>query len=123
MKPLESLEARAAAMRTRIRLRAWELRQIHRAKGSWHRLKLILARTKEVYAIDDATLQALLSEGYSRETVGDELEPRRNYVFVTADRAASIAIKRPLTIRLSTEFLASSNIILVPFEDCAREAP
>jgi hypothetical protein len=115
MKSLASFEARAEAMRARVRLRSWELRQLHRAKGSWHRLRLTLARAEDAYAVDDATIQELLAEGFSKEPVGDEFEPRRSYVFVPAERAACISSRRALTIRLSAEFLGSPAVVLVPF--------
>jgi hypothetical protein len=110
------LERRAEAFRSRIRVRAWEFRQLAGSKGTWFRLRRLLAGARDAYAVDAAAIEELLAEGHAREPVGDELEPPRSYVVVSADRASRIATKRPLRVRLSAELLGSPNVVLVPFD-------
>ena len=114
---MKSLDARAEAMRARIRVRAWETRQLRGSKGSWYRLKRTLAHAREAYAVDEATLEELLAEGYRTEAVGDELEPKRRYVFVPAERATKVAPKRAMSVRLSAELLSAPDVLLVAFDD------
>jgi hypothetical protein len=117
---VKSLEARADAMRARLRLRAWETRQLRGAKGTWFRLRITLARAREAFIVDDEVVDELLAEGFGRERVGDELEPTRNYVFVSSERASAIASRRSIAVRLSRDLLAAKNVVLVPF---GGEAP
>jgi hypothetical protein len=76
-----------------------------------------LARAREAYAIEGSALEGLLAEGYSREPVGDELEPRRSYLFVPAERAEKVATRRVLLVRMGAELLAAPHVMLVPFDD------
>lgn len=112
---MTSLNARAEAMRARLRVRAWETRQLRGAKGTWFRLRSMLARTREAYVVDDATIEVLIAEGFVEEGVGNELEPNRSYVFIPSERASSISSRRPIVVRLSAELLSSKNLILVAF--------
>jgi hypothetical protein len=104
-------------MRARLQLRAWEYRQRRGTKGTWFRLRHVLARAREAFAVDDDTMRALHDEGFVRERVGDELEPRRTLVFVPEERALAIAKRRALRVRLSAELLGAPNLVLVPFEE------
>jgi len=116
MTPIERLQERVRAQQTRLLVRRWEVRQSATSKGTWYRLRRALAFADAVYAVDAATLAVLLAEGWKRAPVGDELEPTRDYVFVSRERASRIASARPLKIRLSAELLAEPHIVLVPFE-------
>ena len=112
---MRSLEARAKAFRARVRVRAWEARQLRGAKGTWYRLRRTRARAQDAFAVDALVIDELLAEGYLREPVGDELEPTRSYVFVPPERAEAIRDRRRLALRLSAELLAAPNVVLVPF--------
>lgn len=98
-----------------MRVRAWESRQLRGAKGTWYRLRSTLTRSREAFVVDTAAIDELLAEGYVRESVGDELEPRRSYVFVPEERATKIARRRPIALHMSAELLAAPNLVLVPF--------
>jgi hypothetical protein len=113
---MKSLEARAEAMRARLRVRAWETRQLQGSKGTWYRLSRMLARAREAYVIDESAMEELLREGYTQEPVGDELEPKRAYVFVPAERVASVASRHPIAVRLSADLLGAPKLMLVAFE-------
>jgi hypothetical protein len=116
MTPVERLHARARAQQARLLVRRWETRQVATSKGTWYRLRRALAFAELAYAVDGETIAELLAEGWKRAPVGDELEPVKDYVFVSRERAATIASARPLRIRLSAELLAEPHVILVPFE-------
>lgn len=117
--PIERLHERVRAQRTRLLVRQWEARQLKGSKGTWYRLRLALTFAEAAYAVDAATVAALLAEGWKRAPVGDELEPAKNYLFVPKERASRIASARPLAVRLSAALLAEPHIILVPFEGIA----
>jgi hypothetical protein len=114
--PLERLHERARAQRSRILVRQWEARQLKGSKGTWYRLRVALTFAEAAYAVDAATLTELLAEGWKRAPVGDELEPAKDYVFVSRERASKIASARPMEIRLSAALLAEPHVVLVPFE-------
>lgn len=110
-----TIAARVKAVRARALVRRWEYRQRNLAHGSWDRLRAALAHAREAYVIDDATVTALLAEGYEADARGRDLEPPRALVWITADRAARLTSARPITLRLDTELLAARNLALVPF--------
>lgn len=99
----------------RARVRAWEFRQRRHAKGAWPRLRLALAHAREAYSVDEASMAALLAEGFARLGVGDEFEPRKDIVVVPSERASRIAGARPLVVRLSAELLRAPRVVLVAF--------
>jgi hypothetical protein len=111
-----ALERRAEEFRARQIVRAWEFRQLRGSKGTWYRLRLLLAKSREAYAIDDETFAELAREGLRSSPVGDELEPPRRYVVVSSDRARRLDGAVPVRVALSSEFLAAANVVLVPFE-------
>lgn len=114
---MKTLAQRADAMRSRLRLRAWEFRQLGGTKGTWYRLRRMLARAREAHAIDEEDMRELLAEGFSREPAGDELAPPRSYVFVPEARAERIASRRALRVSLSAELLAAQDVALVAFDE------
>lgn len=116
MSPLARLHERARAQRARVLVRQWEARQRAGSKGTWYRLRLALSFAEAAYAVDAATLAALVAEGWKRAPVGDELEPAKDYVFVPRERASRIVSARPLEVRLSAALLAEPHVVLVPFE-------
>ncbi len=116
MTPIERLHARARAQQARLVVRRWEARQIATSKGTWYRLRRALTFAEAAYAVDAATVEVLLAEGWMRAPVGDELEPVKDYVFVSRERVSRMTSARPLTIRLSAELLAEPHVVLVPFE-------
>lgn len=114
---MKTLEQRAEEFRARLRVRAWEFRQLRGSKGTWYRVRRMLAKAGAAYVVDDAAFSALIREGMTREPVGDELEPTKNFVFVTAGRAELLDGARSIPVRLSAQLLAASNVVLVAFDD------
>ncbi len=95
--------------------RAWEYRQRHRAKGTWHRLRRLLADAQHVCVITERDAAQLIREGCEVAPVGSELEPEKVLVSVSAERLAEIVDARPLAVRLSAELLAARFLALVRF--------
>jgi len=110
-----TLAERVKQVRARARIRQWEYRQRNLAHGAWGRFRTALAHAREAYAIDDATADALLAEGFTDDDRGRGLEPPRTLVWITAERAARLAHAKPLVLRLDAELLAARCLALVPF--------
>ena len=110
-----TIALRVKAVRARARVRRWEYRQRNLAHGAWDRFRAALAHAQEAYAIDDATADALVAEGYETDDRGGGLEPARTLVWITADRAARLTSARSIALRLDAELLAARCLALVPF--------
>ena len=106
---------RVKQIQTRARIRKWEFRQRHLAHGGWHRFRLALAMAREAYAIDQQTLEALIAEGFARDQRGQGLEPAREIVWISSERAAALDGSRSLAIKLDQPMLAARCLALVPF--------
>jgi hypothetical protein len=109
-------ERRLRELRSRALVRAFDYRQRRHARGVWFRLRRVLAGASAAYALPAAEGQRLVAEGHRPEPVGQELEPPRLILLVTAERVARIAAARPLEMRLSAELLSAECLALVPFE-------
>ena len=106
---------RVKAIRARARVRRWEYRQRNLAHGAWDRFRTALSHAREAYALDDATVAALLAEGFVIDARGRGLEPPRTLIWITAERASRLEGARPIALRLDSELLAACNLALVPF--------
>jgi len=116
---IQALHERARAFRSRIQVRAWEQRQIEGSKGTWYRVRRLLARAERAYAASDEAIEELVAAGARCDPVGEELEPRKRYVLVTAAQASRLVSGPGLVVRLSAELLAAKNLVLVAFEPSA----
>ena len=112
---LDTLRARAKAVRTRAAVRRWNFRQRHLAAGVWFRLRRVLADAGTAYVIDDADARRLIAEGYPAEACGAELSPPKIIVFVEESRLSRIG-RRPIPVGLGRDFMAASSIALVRFD-------
>jgi len=112
----ESLHRRVRQMRQRALVRAWEYRQRAYAKGTWYRLRRVLADARFAYAISDEDARQLVAEGFTPEPVGAELEPGKTIVFVPRERIDAIAAKTALRVALDAELLGARAIALVRFQ-------
>jgi hypothetical protein len=101
-------------IRTRASIRRWRFRQRNLAAGAWDRFREALAFAKEAYAIDAATADALVAEGFATDPRGSLLEPPRRIVWITEARAATLGAPR-LALRLDEAMLSSPILALVPF--------
>ncbi|MBN1610588.1 MAG: hypothetical protein JW940_28415 [Polyangiaceae bacterium] len=110
-----SLERRAREVRQRRLVLTWEYRQRELAKGVWFRLRRVLADAQSAWAVDDADAQALLANGAEPIAVGQELEPRKRIFWVPSTRLENLASRRELSVRLSSELLATPNLVLVRY--------
>lgn len=114
-----SLEQRAERVRSRAAVRAWEYRQRNHAKGTWFRLRRLLADAARAYVVPEAEAHALEAEGFRPEPVGAALEPPKVMLVVPEARVASLPGKREIPVRLDAELLAARWLVLVPFDaDC-----
>lgn len=114
------LEQRVRALRTRCRIRAWELRQRAHAKGVWFRLRRVLADAASAFAVSEAEARRLVAEGILSEPVGDEIEPPKTILFVAAEVIGRLDSPREIAVSLSAELLAEPFLALVPFPDTQR---
>ncbi len=119
--PIARLHARAAKIRARRALFAWELRQAGRAKGAFFRLAAALARAERGFAVDERELRELAREGWPEDPAGRDLEPPREIRLVSAARAARLATARPLSLRMDEALLSERFLVLVPFPPWAVE--
>ena len=113
--PSLSLDRRAREVRSRAAIRGWEYRQRHRAKGTWQRLRRLLAETRECWEIPDQVAEQLLCEGVRPAPVGHELEPPKQIFVLPAARIAQVPERRPIRVGLSSELLAARCLVLVLF--------
>ena len=111
-------ERRIKAIRARWRTVRWEYRQRNLAHGAWGRFREALALAAEAYAIDAATVEALVAEGFPLDHRGEGLEPRRRIVWIPASRAAALALPR-LSLRLDASMLANPHLALVAFAEAS----
>ena len=114
---IRSLEKRAKAARSRAAVRAWEYRQRNHAKGTWYRLRRLLADASSAYELTEQAAHLLLAEGHRPEPVGEQMEPPKIILFVPAERIDPMADKRPIPVRLAADFLAARYVALVRFEE------
>ena len=112
---------RVKQVRARARIRKWEFRQRHLARGAWHQFRLALAAARDAYAIDDAQLAALVAAGCSVDDRGQGLEPPRRIVWISNDRALRLERARPLTLRFDDALLSARNLALVAFNSGQEE--
>ena len=113
---LESLHARAGAIRSRALVRRWEMRQLGRAAGVWFRLGRLLAFSRSAWALSDSDAETLVAAGHSPHPVGLELEPPRRFFVIAEEQLASLASAREVPLRASAEILGCRTLALVPFE-------
>lgn len=111
----EALHRRARQVRANATVRAWEYRQRRYAKGTWFRLRRVLANAREAYVVPEEATRLLIDEGYRPEPVGEELEPAKTILFVPESRVARIAERKAIPVRLDSELLVASCLVLVRF--------
>lgn len=120
---VDRMHARARSVRTRAAVRQWQYRQRHLAAGAWFRLRRTLADARAAYAISSADAHSLLAEGYVPEACGTQVEPRKTILFVDEARLARLESRRPIPVRLGSDFLAAVAVALLPFDEAFLEAP
>ncbi len=113
---MDSLHARAGAIRSRALVRRWEMRQLGRAAGVWFRLGRLLALSRSAWALSDSDAERLVAAGCSPHPVGLELEPPRKLFVIAEEQLASLASAREVPLRASAEILGCRALALVPFE-------
>jgi hypothetical protein len=115
--PIERMEARAKAVRTRAQVRAWQYRQRHHAAGMWFRLRRTLADAAEAYVVSGDDAARLSEDGYAPVACGREMSPEKAIFFVDAARLARVPSRRRIPVNLGPEFLGATAVVLVRFED------
>ncbi len=113
-----TLARKVLAIRSRCRVRRWEYRQRNLAHGVWAKFREALALAADAYAIDAATLDLLVAEGFALDTRGEGLEPPRRLVWISSRRAEVLAAQ-PVPLRLDATLLATPVLALVAFEPAA----
>lgn len=109
-----TLADRVKQIRSRATIRRWGFRQRHLGHGAWDRFRTALAMARDAYAIDELTLQTLADEGFPSDRRGEKLEPPREIVWISPERAARLGAPA-LVVRLDAEMLASRHLALVGF--------
>ena len=110
---------RAARVRSRAAVLAWEYRQRAGAKGVWYRLRRVLARAERAYVISREEAETL-AEALRPESVGGELEPPKTLIFVPPERIEHLGSAREIPVRLGSELLRARHVVLVAFPPAAR---
>ena len=122
----EGLHARIRQARSRAAVLKWESRQAGLAGGVWYRLRRLLAYSSAVLAVDDATMDELVSGGFAVSPVGEQIEPKKRIVLLSPADCHRLRAARPLPVGLGPEVLAERNLVLVLWDDapalerCAR---
>jgi hypothetical protein len=111
-----SLHERVRQIRSRTVIRRWEFRQRDHARGTWYRIRRLLAGSRQVFVVSDPDFDRLLSVGRTQHPVGTKLHPERRIVSATLAEATSLSSARELDVRLSSQLLGERNWVLVPFE-------
>jgi hypothetical protein len=109
------LHERARQVRARTLVRRWELRQQAHAKGTWYRLRRLLAGAERVFVVSDADLEQLLAAGHALHAVSAQLHPQRRITSATAGEVERLPSARETPVRLAAELLGERNWVLVPF--------
>lgn len=117
----QSLEKRVRAMQSRAAVRAWEYRQRNHAKGTWYRLRRLLADSRVAYALTEQDARQLMIEGCGREAVGEQIEPPKTILSVSSERIDAIVDKREIAVRIDADFFAAEYVALVRFENPSLE--
>ncbi len=112
---MSDLDRRAREVRSRAAIRGWEYRQRHHAKGTWHRLRRLLAEARECWLITEEEAERLLCEGFAAAPVGHELEPPKEIFVLPGDRIAGLSGRRMIRVGLSAELLAARYLALLAF--------
>jgi len=73
-----------------------------------------LALASEAYAIDGSTVDALGAEGFAIDPRGTGMEPPRQLVWITPERARRLDARR-IRLHLDAELLATPALALVAF--------
>lgn len=106
---------RVRRIQARGRVLRWEYQQRNLAHGAWGRFREALAMAEVAYAIDPASADALVAEGFATDGRGARLEPARRIVWITAERAASLTTGRRLAMTLDADMLAATTLALIAF--------
>lgn len=112
-KGIELLQRRAREVRSRALIRKWEFRQRHHAKGTWGRLRRVLAETAAAWSVPEREIRRLQAEGYPSEPVGAELEPPKTILWIPQEIAEKLPEAEPLPLRLGPEVLGARFLVLV----------
>lgn len=100
-------------VRERAVIRAWEYRQREHAGGVWFRLRRVLVDAGRAFIVDEADADRLERAGLSPLPVGRELSPAKRMFFVAEEALATLGA-REVPVRLTTELLQATAIVLVP---------
>jgi hypothetical protein len=118
-----SLPRRAKSVRERVLIRSWEYRQRNHAKGVWFRLRRVLVDAAEVWIVPSQATAALREAGHTSIPVGEELAPPKHLFFVDRDTLETIADRRRIPVRLSSDFLSATDLALIAHDVTARFKP
>jgi hypothetical protein len=83
----------------------------------WYRLRRLLTDASAAYALTEQTARELVAEGHRPDPVGERMEPPKIILWASAKRLDSIADKRRIPVRLSSDFLSARYVALVRFPD------
>jgi hypothetical protein len=117
------LERRLRQLRSRVLVRSWEYRQRRHARGTWFRLRRLLADAADAYAISPEVVEELIAEGYQPDPVGAEFQPPKTIIVIPRERVGRIPAVRPLTLRLGGELLLADHFVLIPFTAAPHATP
>ena len=106
---------RVRRIRSRAAVRAWEYRQRRHSKGTWYRLRRVLADSRACWVVPEDEAQRLIDEGHLPEPAGHQLQPPKNIFRLSAERIEAIPDRKQIRVGLHSELLAASCLVLEPF--------
>jgi hypothetical protein len=119
----ERLHERVRALRARVAIQRWEIRQRGHAAGSWFALERLFALSRRAWILSAQDAETLVAAGYEPDPAGLAFEQPRRIFIVRPDEIRSLAGAREISIRSSAELLLAPAIALVPFAQRSASSP
>jgi len=111
----ERLHERVRALRARVAIQRWEIRQRGHAAGSWFALERLFALSRRAWILSAQDAETLAAAGYEPDPAGLAFEQPRKIFIVRPDEIPSLAGAREISLCSSAELLLAPAIALVPF--------
>ena len=113
---LETMHARARAVRAQAAVRHWTYRQRDLSAGVWFKVRRTLADADQAYAISEDDTRRLMTEGHEPESCGAQLAPRKNIFFADRMCLSTLASRRRIPVGLGPQFLTAPAAVLLRFD-------
>lgn len=111
----ERLFERVRAIRARVAIQRWEIRQRGHAAGSWFALERFFALSRRAWILSAQDTETLVAAGYEPDPAGLAFEQPRKIFIIRPEEIPSLDGAREISLCSSAELLLAPAIALVPF--------